>query len=221
MGTMSNRVRDLHEMACSANLALALACWFFALGPYTAQLALDEMNTGIYHWLGLKHDNDPHAKLEPEHGSPYVAFGVPTVAAAVLIWTALRLSAASSLSHWFLRSGAGITALVATPGVRLYYLANYSPGGLYGPGVHGWFIFTALEVTTVLALGLTRLCAKRSIPDNLLLFVIALHYGFWFWYYRLDFFFGQFGDPAGFCAGWAWVYYLRRQGITAGNPQGA
>ena len=108
----SKSIRFIHEMACSVNLSLALTNCFFALGSSPATNPFFNMDRAISRYLGLL-PALTHPKDEFTPG--YFAFFVPASVLAICIWLLLRLFARSNLTRQFLRSGAGIAALIGTP----------------------------------------------------------------------------------------------------------
>ena len=207
-----------HEISCSVNLALALATWFFAFGPLRAQLAVDHMDKSIYASLGFVHQ-DPETRHEPTYPAPYFAFLIPTLTATFALWLPLRFTSQSRFTSEFLRSGAGIMALIATPVVRLCELWLYGRRG-YTFGVYAWISLVTFEVVLILVIGFLYIAGRWHLSDWIFLAIVALHYGFWFFGFHRRYFFGQFADPGGLCAASLWVLYLRQFRLAKRDRQG-
>jgi len=147
----------------------------------------------------------------------YFALWIPSVAAAVLIWSVLRVSARTRLTEEILRSLAGIVTIV---GPFAFWVDGslwaYAKGRAFWPvgWIHGAAPFemaTAATCTVLFLSGRWKLCSWAT---SLLL---AAHYAFWY--------FGQFnpysnhaepfgpaafGTPLGLCAALTWGVYVRR-----------
>jgi hypothetical protein len=174
------------------------------------------MDRAISRYLGLlptlKHPKD-------EFTSGYFAFFVPAFALAIGLWLLLRLFARSRLTREFLRSGAGIAALIGTPVSWLCLMWASSSR-------YGWNPLMAIEfyeVLLILVLGVMYLSKNWPFRGIAILIVLVLHYGFWFWEFGPRFSFGAYADPlapaVGLFAGVAWILYLRQLMPNRRAPQ--
>jgi hypothetical protein len=205
--TRAVRIQQFHEAAASINLAFAIVAFLFLLGPNPMTSALFRMDVAISQHLSLlpvlKHPKDYFTL-------GYFAFLIPAVALAVFMWLLLRLFSRTRPAREFLRSVAGLAALIALP---VFWLCNaYASQQRYG-----WDPLTAIqfyEVLLVLVLWIAYVSVDWPAPGLAAAVVLLLHYGFWFWQFGPYAFFvvnaGPIGPAAALCAGSAWFLYLRQ-----------
>jgi hypothetical protein len=211
------RIQYVHEAASATNLAFSLVAFLFLFDFRPATSALFRMNVAIYRRLHLL----PDLKVPKDsYTGEYFAFFVPALVLAFCLWLLLRLCCRVEFIREFLRSVAGIAALVAPPVWWLCF--TYGANRRYG-----WTPFAATqfhEVVLVLALAMLYLYRNWPSSEWAAIAVLVLHYGFWFWQFGPHFFFMGYGGPiapaAGLCAGLAWLLYLgqlrRLQSVACG-----
>lgn len=193
-------IQCLHQAATSINVALAMVA-LLMVGSYPASAFFD-MDRVISWRLGL---------LDPHHSFTYgyFAFFVPAIPLTVGFFLYLRISVRAKLTRQFLRSGAGLTALVAPP----FWLLSYTYAENRRYGWNPFEEFPVYEVLFVLALGITYLTGYWPIPGSTVIIVLLLHYAYWFGQFGRHVFFMGYGGPlapsAGLFAGLTWVFYLR------------
>lgn len=193
-----HRIRLLYEIASSINVSLAIANIFFSSASHSLSNWFMNMDRAISYQLNLIPDRYAHSI--PGH----FAYFVPSTLLIGCLWLFLHLYANRSPGRIFLRTGAGILALIATPVAHLWlaWLAQL-----------WWLPLMAMEVVAVTSLAIAYLIAKRPISDRVVLSFIALHFAYWFWEFGPIFEFGAYTGPlaptAGLCASLAWFYYRK------------
>lgn len=197
--------RSMHEVACSINLSLVLTNCFFILGPTRATDLFFNMDRAISRRLGLL---SVIAHPKDEYTPGYFAFLVPLLVLAICCWSFLRLFAASRITREFLRSGAGISALIGSP--LSWFCFRWAPS--LGHRERPFEAIQLYEVLLILVLGVIYLFRNWRIPDVTVLVGLLLHYGVWFWTFGPSFSFGGYSGPfspaVGLFAGFAWILYI-------------
>lgn len=199
--------QSIHEVTCSTNLSLVLMNCFFMLAPAHATDVFFNMDRIVSRDLGLL-SVITHPKDEYTPG--YFAFFVPAVALAICFWSLLRLYATSAGTREFLRSGAGIAALIGSPISWLCFMWTPNLEHRQNP----FATIPLYEVLVILFLAVVYLFRNWRIPNVAVFVALVLHYGMWFWEFGRHFSFGGYTGPlspaVGLCAGLAWVFYLHQ-----------
>ena len=145
-------------------------------------------------------------RVAKDHFSPgYFVFLGLAMALAVCLWILLRRFAESPIVREFLRSAAGILALIIAPLAWLY--------------VNGWDHFIELsEIALIVILGSSYAACRRPGMELVATVLLVLHYAFWVYKFGAFFSFGGYYGPlppaVGLCAGLAWLFYLRKLHIA-------
>jgi len=201
----ANRVRYIHEILLSANLALLGITVIFAFAPNVMAPFL-RIDASINRSFGIR---------QTDFVRGYFAIIISTALLALLIWGLLRLSSRTWLTNVILRSASGIAVLLAIP--ALWFWANQQHGWPYGWPYRG----VPVELALVLLYLVWFLSGKRSIPGWYGLLLLVVHYAFWFWIYGsayLATYIGPAGTILGFGSMVAWGIYVNETRRAGGWP---
>lgn len=201
------KLRYVHEAACSLNLSQTALDWLLPFG-FVFNRLFDPWEQAIGIRLGL-HDPSTHHQFWPP---AHLLFWIRAIPLTLSLWLILRLASRLEVAQRFLRTGAGLTALFASPAMRVYMMAQgYARSD---PGL--WIVEAACEVLLVGVLFFGFLRGRWRVPYVVLAGALILHAAFWFGI-RESFFYGSAAAPIGLVAGLVWLYYLRLSGGPPGH----
>lgn len=187
-GPAVSRIRYVHEILFSLNLGFSIVSAIVLRFSSIVYIPFARLAQMINIQLGNRVD---------DAAGGYVACFAYVSGATIVVFCLLRLFARKAIVLYFLRSAAGIAAIVAAPASWFYIVRWY-----------GWL---PLEVAFFLVCTLLYMSNHWSIPVWVNLFLLGIHFGFWglrFWEYT--------HNPAevlmsfiGFCSFIAWAAYLK------------
>ena len=153
----------------------------------------------------------------------YLAFSIASILLALCFWLALRLFSGARFAGEFLRSFAGIATTLALPAFLLYveHRDRWSLGWPYA----AW----PMEIGAAILCILLFLTGRFRVPAWLGIFLIAVHYAYWFWTRGNAYLANAVGPIApalGFFSTLVWAAYVKtlhqstsRESSPIGRPE--